>query len=65
MTMDWKRVVFSNETDDDGNCPVCGTDYAECPCPGPTQDDEFIYRTTEAGEFQARRRPTPRPRKTP
>lgn len=35
----WQIVVFSAECDEDGNCPVCGTDYAQCPCPGPTQDD--------------------------
>ncbi len=39
----WRRVVFSFELDEDDNCPVCGTDYAECPCPGPTQDDLFEY----------------------
>lgn len=31
------------ECDDDGNCPVCGTDFAECGCPGPTQDG-YEYR---------------------
>lgn len=39
----WKRVVFSAECDDDGNCPVCETDFADCGCPGPTQEDEFEY----------------------
>jgi hypothetical protein len=24
-------------------CPVCSVDYAECDCPGPTQDDLFEY----------------------
>lgn len=34
----WKRVVYSAECDEDGNCPVCGEiDYTECDCPGPTQ----------------------------
>ena len=35
----WKKVVFSADCDEDGNCPVCGTDYTDCPCPGPTMDD--------------------------
>ncbi len=26
-------------------CPTCGDHYAECPCPGPGQDDAFYYRT--------------------
>jgi hypothetical protein len=40
----WKRVVFSCETDQDGNCPFCAGDYAACPCPGPTQDDLYEYQ---------------------
>lgn len=39
----WRPVIFSSECDADGNCPLCKIDYAECPCPGPTQDDEFEY----------------------
>ena len=35
----WRRVVFGVEVGDDGECPVCGGEYAECPCPGPTMDD--------------------------
>jgi len=40
---EWLRVIHSCECDEDGNCPVCGIDYAECSCPGPTQEDEFEY----------------------
>jgi hypothetical protein len=40
----WMPVIFSAECDEWGNCPRCGIDYAECPCPGPTQDDEYEYR---------------------
>lgn len=40
---EWVPVVFAAECDEDGNCPRCGTDFAECPCPGPTQDG-FEYR---------------------
>jgi hypothetical protein len=36
--MRWHKVVFSSDCDADGNCPICHIDYAECDCPGPTQD---------------------------
>lgn len=39
----WRRVVFAAECDAEGNCPHCNFDYADCPCPGPTQD-EMEYR---------------------
>jgi len=51
---EWKRVIFSAECDEWGNCPVCETDYSECECPGPTMDDEYEYRIHE-GYLQARR----------
>ncbi len=41
---EWKRVVFSSECDEDGNCPHCGVDYADCRCPGPAQDDLYEYK---------------------
>ena len=34
----WKRVVFSSECSEDGDCPICNIDYSECDCPGPTMD---------------------------
>jgi hypothetical protein len=34
----WLKVVFSSECGEEGDCPRCGIDYSECPCPGPTQD---------------------------
>jgi hypothetical protein len=34
----WKIVVFSADCDEDGNCPFCNIDFADCDCPGPTQD---------------------------
>jgi hypothetical protein len=43
ITHKWRRVIFSADCDEDGNCPVCGIDYAECKCPGPTMDD-YEYR---------------------
>ena len=39
----WRVVAFAADCDDDGNCPLCLIDYAECNCPGPTQDDLFDY----------------------
>lgn len=60
---DWVRVVFASDCIDeygDGEvlvCPHCGTNYADCPCPGPHQDDEFEYEEREGGELWARRLP--------
>ena len=42
--MSWKKVIHAYELDQDGNCPVCNVDYADCECPGPTQDDEYDYK---------------------
>ncbi len=39
----WRKVIFSADCDEDGNCPVCGIDFGDCECPGPTQDDEYEY----------------------
>lgn len=36
-------------------CPVCNEDYAECPCPGPSMDDEYEYKELD-GVLMARRR---------
>jgi hypothetical protein len=49
----WKKVVFASECDEDGNCPTCGIDYAECGCPGPTMDDHE-YREDKNGILRAR-----------
>ena len=35
---EWRPVVFSADSDEDGNCPNCGIDYGDCDCFGPTQD---------------------------
>ena len=53
----WKKVIFAAECEPDGSCPVCGIDYAECPCPGPTMEEEFEYRTV-AGILWAKPRAT-------
>ena len=34
----WHLVAFAPDDPDDDECPVCGGDYTECPCPGPTMD---------------------------
>lgn len=43
---DWKRVSFAldckhadgEDPDEIGSiCSICGGEYTECPCPGPTQ----------------------------
>lgn len=36
--MDWQIVVFVHDLDEDGNCPLCNIDYADCECPGPMQE---------------------------
>ena len=53
----WKRVVFSADCDEDGNCPVCGIDYAECACPCPTMEDEYDYREDRDGVMWATLKP--------
>ena len=52
---EWKTVVHSCECDEDGNCPNCEIDFAECDCPGPTQDG-YEYEERPEGMF-ARRLP--------
>jgi hypothetical protein len=60
MAHEWQRVVFAADCLDpygDGEilvCPHCGIDYAECPCPGPHQDDEYEYDERD-GELYARK----------
>lgn len=52
-TADFRPVQFASDCDDDGKCPVCGIDYAECDCPGPTEDG-VVYAETESGLFGLR-----------
>ena len=48
----WQKVVFASDCiyedwDEDKECPQCpqcGSDYSECDCPGPMQDDEYYYK---------------------
>jgi DNA (cytosine-5)-methyltransferase 1 len=56
----WQRVSFAadclgGDAEELGDtCSLCGADYAECPCPGPHQSDEFEY-TERDGVLYARR----------
>jgi hypothetical protein len=50
----WRRVVLSCECDEYGNCPHCGIDYADCDCPGPTQEEEYDYEVDAQGILWAR-----------
>jgi DNA (cytosine-5)-methyltransferase 1 len=56
----WRPVAFSPGEDEP--CAVCGEEYGDCACPGPTQD--FAYRETADGTLEAfvpwLRRLTPR-----
>lgn len=49
MSDTWKKVVFASdcklcELCGEPVCEVCQEHYADCSCPGPTQDDEYEYR---------------------
>jgi len=50
----WRKVVHSCECDEFGNCPNCDVDYADCECPGPTQDDDYEYEVDKEGVLWAR-----------
>ena len=45
MTKVWLKVSFSCDCVgmNQDECSICGEEYTECPCPGPTQD-EFEYK---------------------
>lgn len=45
----WRRVIFSYECDNEGNCPRCRIDYGDCGCPGPSQEEEYDYREDAYG----------------
>lgn len=46
----WEPVTFSSDCDEDGICPKCLTDFGDCPCFGPTQD-ELEYQEIEGQMF--------------
>jgi hypothetical protein len=39
----WRRVIFAADCDEEGDCPICKSDYALCDCPRPTMED-YEYR---------------------
>ena len=57
--MRWRRVVFADECPacpccGEAWCAECGQHYADCLCPGPTQDDEYDYEVRADGHLYAR-----------
>ena len=52
----FERVVFSADCDEDGNCPNCNIDYADCECVGPTEDG-VEYREVNGVLYGRRRKP--------
>jgi hypothetical protein len=61
----WRKVVFAADCVDefgDGEvliCPRCGVSYADCPCPGPHQEDEFEYEERPDGLWARIKEPAP------
>lgn len=59
----WVPVVFASDCiyekwDTEKECPICPNckkDYADCPCPGPTQEDLYEYKEI-GGVLHARKR---------
>ena len=55
---EWIEVVHSHDCEpcdmcEEPICPNCEDHYADCECPGPTQDDQFEYNEV-AGVLYAR-----------
>jgi hypothetical protein len=47
--MTWRRVVFASDCVEceccgEPFCLHCSEHYADCECPGPTQDDLYDYQ---------------------
>lgn len=38
----WWPVSWACDVGFDGECSICGQEYGDCPCPGPTMD-EYDY----------------------
>jgi len=56
--MNWQKVIFATDCVPcefclEPVCPVCSCHYAECDCPGPTQDDMYEYEVID-GVMMAR-----------
>lgn len=50
---DFRPVRFASDCDQFGYCPECGIDYAECECPGPTEDGVVVVES-DGGLFGCR-----------
>ena len=55
---EWLRVVYAFECEPcdmcgEPICPECHDHYADCPCPGPQQEDEYDYTTINGVEVAA------------
>jgi hypothetical protein len=65
----WKQVSFAGEclnfdgeSDELGDeCSICGMDYSECECPGPTHDEVTEYKTIDGVLFATFENPPRRP----
>ena len=50
--VEWQKVIFAGDCDPcdmcgEPVCPVCSMHYAECPCPGPHEDEIFDYKEVD------------------
>lgn len=62
----WVKVIFAadciyedwDEEKECPTCPVCGIDYADCECPGPTQDDIYKYKEFDGVLYAKRKKDT-------
>ena len=61
----WIKVIHAadciyEEWDTERECPLCPScemDYSECPCPGPTMEDEYEYREIKGKLFARKKHP--------
>ena len=56
---EWQKVIhahdcFPCELCGEPVCPSCKVHYADCSCPGPTQDEEYAYKTIDGVEHARR-----------
>ena len=63
----WKKVVYAHDCErcdmcEEPICPECHDHYAECPCPGPHQEDEMIYKEFNGVEYARPMDPEPQRR---
>lgn len=63
MNRPWVKVVFAADCElceecEEPICEACDMHYAECPCPGPHQDEEYDYDERLDGLYARRKRPS-------